>query len=58
VAIDLGLCAIVGSITVLATKGFATSLRLTLGGEENAFKSYVFYLLLFVVLSTAMVQVR
>lgn len=37
VVMDLFLCAIVGSVTVMATKGFSTSIRLTILGDENAF---------------------
>jgi len=56
--IDLVMTAIIGSVTVLATKGFSTSLRRTIQGRENAFSSPVTYAMFIVILVTAAIQVR
>jgi len=56
--IDLVMTAIIGSITVLATKGFSTSLRRTIQGRENAFSSPLTYAMFVVILVTAAIQVR
>jgi len=58
VVVDLTLCAILGSWTVMATKGLSVSVRMTMLGEENAFSSWITYVLLAVMLITAMYQVK
>jgi len=58
VVTDLTLCAILGSWTVLATKGLSVSLRMTMLNEENAFKSWVVYVLIGVMAVTASFQIR
>ena len=58
VVVDLTLCAILGSWTVMATKGLSVSVRMTMLGEENAFSSWITYALLAVMLVTAMYQVK
>lgn len=58
VVVDLSLCAILGSWTVMATKGLSVSVRMTMLGEENAFNSWITYALLAVMLFTAMYQVK
>jgi drug/metabolite transporter (DMT)-like permease len=58
VVVDLSLCAILGSWTVMCTKGLSVSVRMTMLGEENAFASWITYALLVVMLLTAMYQVK
>jgi len=38
---DLSVCAILGSWTVMSTKGLSVSVRMTLMGEEDAFRSWI-----------------
>ena len=58
VVVDLSLCAILGSWTVMATKGLSVSVRMTMLSEENAFTSWITYALLVVMLVTAVYQVH
>jgi magnesium transporter len=53
--VDVGLCAIFGGYTVLATKGLSTLLSLELIG---IFKEWITYPLVFVLLGTGILQIR
>lgn len=55
VGVDVGLCAIFGGYTVLATKGLSTLLSLELIG---IFKEWITYPLVFVLLGTGILQIR
>lgn len=53
--VDVGLCAIFGGYTVLATKGLSTLLSLELIG---IFKEWITYPLIFILLGTGILQIR
>lgn len=53
--VDVGLCAIFGGYTVLATKGLSTLLSLELIG---IFKEWITYPLVFILLGTGILQIR
>lgn len=55
IVIDLGLVGLFGGYTVLATKGVSSMLSSTLWG---AFKTPVSYVLIFILLGTAIMQIR
>eukprot|EP00003_Mantamonas_plastica_P029202 TRINITY_DN687_c1_g1_i2.p1 TRINITY_DN687_c1_g1~~TRINITY_DN687_c1_g1_i2.p1 ORF type:complete len:463 (+),score=138.78 TRINITY_DN687_c1_g1_i2:139-1389(+) len=57
VIVNIGICSLIGSITVMSSKGVSTFLRLTIGGHSQL-NQPIFYFLVLIAAATAVLQVR